>query len=248
MGYGRMGREVEKILIQRGHTVVSRIDPAGGGDECYPQESSLKEAEGVIEFALPEGMEKNTLLYARYGLKTVIGTTGWLNRKDAVLAPFRKAPERGAACLYGSNFSIGAHLFFRLCAQGARMINKVEDYDAALCEYHHNQKADAPSGTALSAARQVLTELDRKKEILAGNPEGAIRPEQLHVASVRAGHIPGIHTLTLDSPADTLEISHNARSRGGFALGAVKAAEWLYEGRKGIFEIEDFIKDLLGPL
>lgn len=241
MGYGRMGREVEQILNSRGHRIVARIDPGGSGDMTVPDEESLREADTAIEFALPEGIVANAELYSRYGLKAVVGTTGWEHRKKEVLGQFR---EGDAAYLYGSNFSIGAHLFFRLTAYAARMIDRVEDYDIMLTEYHHSLKKDAPSGTALTAAAGILENLERKKEILPGNPPGAIKPEQLHVASVRGGHIPGIHTVTMDSPADTLEITHNARSRSGFALGSVMAAEWLAD-RSGIFTVEEFIRDLL---
>ncbi len=242
MGYGRMGREVEKILLTRGHRIVSRVDPGGIGDELRPSEESLKAADAVIEFALPAEIEKNSQLYGRYGLKAVVGTTGWESKKEEVLKPFESSE---GSYLYGSNFSIGAHLFFRLTAAASRMINKVEEYDIMLCEYHHNKKIDAPSGTALTAAQLVLDNLDRKKEILPGNPPGAIKPEQLHVASVRGGSIPGIHTLTLDSPADTVEVSHNARNRSGFALGAVMAAEWLAGKDSGVYTVDDFISDLI---
>ncbi len=242
MGYGRMGREVERILLQRGHNLIARVDSAGMGDMHEPDEKTLKEADGVIEFALPDGIEKRAELYSRYGLKAVIATTGWETKKKEVLTPFN---GDSAAILYGSNFSVGAHLFFRLSSYAASLINKVEDYDVALIEYHHNKKIDAPSGTALTAAGKILENLDRKKEILPGNPPGAIKPEQLHVASVRAGNIPGIHTVTMDSQADTLEITHNARNRGGFALGSVLAVEWL-EQRSGIFSVDDFMQDFLG--
>ena len=241
MGYGRMGREVERILDQRGHSIVARVDSAGMGDMTEPDDETLQKADAVIEFALPDGIVKRAEQYSRFGLKAVIATTGWEKKKKEVLRPFK---DDSAAILYGSNFSIGAHLFFRLSAYAARLINKVEDYDVALVEYHHNKKIDSPSGTALTAAGKILENLDRKKEILPGNPPGAIKPEQLHVASVRAGHIPGIHTVTLDSQADTLEISHNARSRGGFALGSVLAAEWLLD-RSGIFSVDEFMQDFL---
>jgi len=242
MGYGRMGREVEKILLERGHRIVSRVDPGGIGDELRPSEESLKAADAVIEFALPLEIEKNAALYSQYGLKAVVGTTGWESKKEEVLKPFNNSE---GAYLYGSNFSIGAHLFFRLTASVSKMINKVKDYDVMLCEYHHNKKIDSPSGTALTAAQLVVDNLDRKKEILPGNPPGAIKPEQLHVASVRGGSIPGIHTLTLDSPADSIEISHSARNRSGLALGAVMATEWLMNKKSGVFTVDDFISDLL---
>jgi 4-hydroxy-tetrahydrodipicolinate reductase len=244
MGYGRMGREVEKILLERGHRIVSRVDPGGFGNELEPSEESLEAADAVIEFALPGGIEKSAALFSQYDLKVVVGTTGWADKKEAVLKPFKSGK---GAYLYGSNFSIGANLFFKLTIAASKMINKVDDYDVMLTEYHHNKKVDTPSGTALSAAHLVLDNLDRKTEILSGNPQGAIKDEQLHVASVRGGSIPGIHSLTLVSPADSLEISHTARNRSGFALGAVMAAEWLMKKESGIYTVDDFISDLLDP-
>lgn len=241
MGYGRMGREVEQILNQKGHSIVARVDPGGMGDMTTADEESLKKADAVIEFALPEGIVKRAELYSSYGLKAVIATTGWEKQRKDVLSPFK---EDSAAIMYGSNFSIGAHLFFRLSSYAASLINKVEDYDVALIEYHHNKKIDSPSGTALTAAGKILENLDRKKEILPGNPPGAIKAEQLHVASVRAGNIPGIHKVCMDSPADTIEVSHSARNRGGFALGSVLAAEWLLD-RSGIFSVDEFMQDFL---
>ena len=241
MGYGRMGREVEQILKQRNHTIVARVDPGGMGDMLTPDKKSLETADAVIEFALPDGMVERAGMYSRYGLKAVIATTGWEKQKKDVLSLFT---DDSAAILYGSNFSIGAHLFFRLSSYAASLINKVEDYDAALIEYHHDKKIDSPSGTALTAAGKILENLDRKKEILPGNPPGAIKPEQLHVASVRVGNIPGIHKMTMDSMADTIEVSHSARNRGGFALGSVLAAEWL-DNRSGIFSVDEFIQDFL---
>lgn len=240
MGYGRMGREVEKVLLERGHRIVSRVDPGGAGDCEAPDEAMLSRAEGVIEFALPEGIVERAALYARHGLKAVVATTGWEDRHRAVLAPFAD----GGALVYGSNFSVGAHLFFRLSAYAASLIDRVGEYDVALTEVHHDKKVDSPSGTALTAAEKILEKLERKTEILPGNPPGAIRPEQLHVASLRVGHVPGIHRVTLDSPADTLELSHSARSRGGFALGSVLAAEWLKE-RSGAYSVDECMQDFL---
>ena len=237
-----MGREAERILDQREHKVIARVDPGGAGDRTAADEESLNRADAVIEFALPQGIAERARLYSRHGLKAVIATTGWEKQRQEVLSLFSQGK---AALLYGSNFSVGAQLFFRLSSYAASLINKIEDYDIALIEYHHNKKIDSPSGTALTAAGKILENLDRKKEILPGNAPGAIKPEQLHVASVRAGHIPGIHRVTMDSTADTIEVSHSARNRGGFALGSVLAAEWLLD-RAGVFSVDEFMQDFLG--
>ena len=136
-------------------------------------------------------------------------------------------------------------MFFRLSAAAAKLINQTDEYDAALVEYHHNKKADYPSGTAITAAEGILASLDRKSHILKDLPEGAIPSDALQVASVRVGSVPGIHEMRMDSPADFLSIRHEARGRGGFALGAVRGLEWLVKKEKGWYEAERFIDELL---
>lgn len=246
VGYGRMGREIETVLKSRKHEVLRRIDVLGNGDSRILDAEALADADGIIEFALAEGIMDRIGVYARAGKPVVIGTTGW----DGVAAEARGFYGDGdsdmeGALLRGSNFSVGAHLFFRLSAAAARLINKTDEYDVALVEHHHNKKADYPSGTALTAAEGVLAGIDRKTRILKDLPDGPIPPEALQVASVRVGSVPGIHEMRMDSPADFLTLRHEARGRGGFALGAVRGMEWL-TGKKGWYEAEDFIDELLG--
>ena len=242
VGYGRMGREIETVLKSRSHEVLRRIDVLGNGDSRILDAETLADADGIIEFALAEGIMDRIGVYARAGKPVVIGTTGW----DGVAAEARGFyGDRDAALLRGSNFSVGAHLFFRLSAAAARLINKTDEYDVALVEHHHNKKADYPSGTALTAAEGVLAGIDRKTHILKDLPDGPIPPEALQVASVRVGSVPGIHEMRMDSQADFLTLRHEARGRGGFALGAVRGLEWL-TGKKGWYEAEDFIDELLG--
>lgn len=246
VGYGRMGREIETVLKSRKHEVLRRIDVLGNGDSRILDAEALADADGIIEFALAEGIMDRIGVYARAGKPVVIGTTGW----DGVAAEARRFYGDGdsdmeGALLRGSNFSVGAHLFFRLSAAAARLINKTDEYDVALVEHHHNKKADYPSGTALTAAEGVLAGIDRKTRILKDLPDGPIPPEALQVASVRVGSVPGIHEMRMDSPADFLTLRHEARGRGGFALGAVRGMEWL-TGKKGWYEAEDFIDELLG--
>jgi 4-hydroxy-tetrahydrodipicolinate reductase len=244
MGYGRMGHEIEAVLSRRGHTVTARIDEAPGlGDAAAPAEAHLKASDVAIEFSLPGAVKKNAAIYVKAGLAAVVGTTGWKNDEDEVRALVEAG---GTGFLRSSNFSIGAHIFFALAEEAARLINLFPDYDALLTEIHHNQKKDSPSGTALTAAERVLKNLERKKRIVTDRLDRQIEPDELHVASARVGTVPGIHTLLLDSPADSIEITHTARNRGGFALGAVLAAEWLI-GKKGFFGVEDFIADYVRP-
>jgi 4-hydroxy-tetrahydrodipicolinate reductase len=147
--------------------------------------------------------------------------------------------------VYGSNFSIGAHIFFRLVALASKLTDGFPEYDIMAYELHHKMKKDSPSGTALSTAKIVLDNSTKKDTIVTEKLDRAIAPNELHVASIRGGEVPGTHTVLFDSAADTIEITHRVRSRNGLALGAVIAAEWVI-GKKGFFTIEDFIKETLG--
>ena len=249
VGYGRMGVVLERIINNRKHEVVCRVDALGNGDTRVLAIETLKDAEGIIEFALPDGILERIRIYAESGLPVVIGTTGWDDSAGKARNIFENCMVSGngsvASLLRGNNFSLGAHLFFRMTAFAAGLINKAEEYDVSLLEHHHSKKADYPSGTAITAAEGVLASLDRKTHILRDLPDAPIPPEALQVASVRTGSIPGIHEMRMDSPADFLTIRHEARSRGGFALGAVRGLEWLSK-KKGWHEAEEFIDDLLG--
>ena len=233
-----MGKEIEQILLARGHQVAVRVDPTpGAGDVEALQTNILKGIDGVIEFSLPQAVLGNAKIYAQTGVRAVIGTTGWEAERDAIESLIRGAD---GTLLYGSNFAIGAHIMFALVARAAELIRPFEDYDIMVHEYHHKFKKDSPSGTALSIAKVITDHLPRKTTIQTESLDRAILPEELHVSSTRGGSIPGIHTVTLDSVADSIEITHNARSRQGLALGAVLAMEWL-QGKKGIYKVEDFV-------
>ncbi|MCL1818748.1 MAG: 4-hydroxy-tetrahydrodipicolinate reductase [Spirochaetaceae bacterium] len=244
VGYGRMGHEVEAALNRRGHSVVARIDAApGAGDACSASAEQLTEADVAIEFSLASAVRANAAVYAKAGLPAVVGTTGWKEDEPAVRD---LVAGSGIGFLRTSNFSIGAHIFFALVEEAARIAGQFEDYDVLLHEIHHNQKKDSPSGTALAAAARVLKALPRKKRIVTEKLDRQIAEDELHVSSSRVGAVPGLHTLLLDSAFDSIEVTHTARSRGGFAVGAVRAAEWLTgadnSGKKtGFFEVEDFI-------
>ena len=248
MGYGRMGREVEDVLGRRGHTVVARIDAAPGvGDARAASAEQLAAADVAIEFSLASAVRTNAALYTGAGLSAVVGTTGWKEDEGAVR---ELVAGSKTGLLRASNFSIGAHIFFALADEAARLVSQIADYDVLLHEIHHNKKKDSPSGTALTAAERVLKALPRKKRIVTEKLDRQIAEDELHVSSSRVGTVPGTHTLLLDSAFDSIEVTHTARSRGGFALGAVLAAEWLVgakgptaggEKKKGFFEVEDFI-------
>jgi 4-hydroxy-tetrahydrodipicolinate reductase len=243
VGYGSMGREVERTLAERGHAVAARVDSAAGrADAPELTKEIAAKADIAIEFSVADAVAANARRYAALGLSAVVGTTGWQAKLGEVAAVVAGSP---IGYLHGSNFSIGAHLFFALVARAARLVDPLPEYDILSWEVHHRRKKDSPSGTALSMAKLVTSVSSRKKRIVTERLDRPIAADELHVASVRGGEVPGIHTVLLDSLFDTVEITHSARSRGGFALGAVRAAEWL-AGRHGMFTVDDFIADLLG--
>ncbi len=243
VGYGGMGHEVERVLAERGHSVAARVDAAAGRGDTHALTPKIAEkADIVIEFSTADAVVENARLYTALGLSAVVGTTGWQAKLEEVA---RLVAGSSIGYLHGSNFSIGAHLFLALVGRAASLIDPLPEYDMLSWEVHHRRKKDSPSGTALAMAKVITAASTRKKRIVTERLDRPIAADELHVASVRGGEVPGIHTLLLDSMFDTVEITHSARSRGGFALGAVRAAEWL-AGRKGMFTVDDFIGDLLG--
>lgn len=249
VGYGQMGHEIETVLRARGHTVAAIVDPvasgatapsAGEAARAISADGAAGEPIAAIDFALPDSVLENAQVYARAGWAAVIGTTGWESQREEVLAPFRDA---GTGLVYGSNFSVGANMFVRITRYAARLASRTGEYDSALVELHHRRKKDSPSGTAITLAEVMRQELRDKKEIQVETVHRQILPEELHVISGRVGSVPGTHSVILDSAADTVELTHRARSRQGFAVGAVQAAEWIVE-RKGIYPVEAFFDDL----
>ena len=241
VGYGNMGREIEKILIERGHSIAGRVDPvAPDADAKRVTSEVLQSTETAIEFSLAEAVYDNARVYAEHAVKAVVGTTGWHDRLEEVTALFN---QKGTY-IHGTNFSIGAHIFFDLVEKASAAVSALPQYDLMMYEIHHSRKKDSPSGTALTTAERIIKAHAGKDRIVTDRLDRRLEDNELHVASVRGGSIPGIHTVLMDSPADTIEIRHTARNRTGFALGAVLAAEWI-QHRTGFFTIEDFISDIL---
>lgn len=244
VGYGSMGREVEKVLIQRNHTVSARVDTMPGcGDAAALTPDLLSACDGVIEFSLPAAVAGNIRAYAEAKKPAVIGTTGWDAERESLKG---LVLAKGGTLLWGYNFSVGAHIFLALVRQAARIIDGIPDYDIFGYEIHHNRKKDSPSGTALTMAKEILAGTQRKTVLATDRLDRQIKPEELHIASLRGGSVPGIHTVMLDSAADTVEITHSARNRSGLALGAVMAAEWL-TGKTGFYHVDDFIQSIMSP-
>jgi 4-hydroxy-tetrahydrodipicolinate reductase len=242
VGYGKMGRAVEAAARDRKVEVVSRIDPfEPDADFKRIDAESLGDAEVAVEFSNPDSAVDNVRAIAAAGRNIVLGTTGWYSRLEEVKGIVR---ETGIGLVRSTNFSIGVNLFFRIVERAAELMDEFDEYDVAALELHHRQKADSPSGTAKSIESILLSKMGRKSKAVHSAFERKPEPDELHVASVRVGTVPGTHTVYFDSLADTIELSHAARSREGFALGAVRAAAWI-SGKTGMFTFDDYFDELL---
>lgn len=236
IGYGKMGKEVERLALEKGHTIVARLTSQS---PSVAVEAS-KDIDIVIHFAAPHSVVQHVEEWARRKKHLVIGTTGWQNDIPTVR---RLVEQHRVGLIYASNFSIGVNLFSAIVRHAGIAFNRFPDYDLFVHEEHHKDKTDHPSGTALSLAKLLVQVVERKKEILSNPPEGKIKPEQLHVSSVRAGAIVGTHRVVFDSAADQIALVHQAKNRAGFALGALLAAEWI-RGKEGMFTMDDLAQDL----
>ena len=243
IGYGKMGREIERIALQRGIKVVSIIDrEAKEANFREITAESVRNADVCIDFTHPDSAIKNIEKLSKLKKNIVVGTTGWYGNMGRARAIVKKA---GNGLIWSGNFSIGVNLFFRMVEDAARIIDNVEDYDIFIHEFHHSQKADSPSGTALMLGKLITDNVSRKKKIVTEELKRRIRPDELHISSTRGGSIPGTHIVGLDSAADTIELKHTARNRQGFALGAVMAAQWISK-KKGFYGIDDMMESVIG--
>ncbi len=232
IGYGKMGKTIERIAIERGHEIVSIIDVNNLDDFDSP---AFKSADVAIEFTVPQVALSNYRRAFASGVAVVSGTTGWTDE----LPTFRKEIEDGGHTLFwSSNFSIGVNIFMAVNKHLAKIMNQFPTYNVEMTEVHHTQKLDAPSGTAITLAEGLLDNLHRKS---AWVKETETNPNELAIKSIREGQVPGIHTITYESDVDTITITHDAKSREGFALGSVVAAEFT-AGKKGLLGMEDLMK------
>ncbi len=227
-----MGREIEKILLERGHEIVLRID-AENASELTPER--LAAADVALEFTMPETAYANIRACILARTPVVSGTTGWTARLGELEKLCR---ERRSALFYASNFSLGVNLLFRLNRQLAAMIDRVSGYDVHIEEVHHIQKKDAPSGTAITLAEGIIGELGAKNGWV--NDEHA-PADRIAIRSVREGTVPGTHTVTYESEDDILELRHTIKNRRTLAMGAVVAAEFLC-GKEGVYTMDDLLK------
>ena len=232
IGYGKMGHEIEKILLQRGHTVGLIIDQNNAEDLCAER---LADIDVAIEFTMPQTAYNNIRTCIEAGVAIVSGTTGWTERLPELQELCR---ERGGSMIYSSNYSLGVNIAFRINRRLAELMNVCDNYDVRIEEIHHTQKKDAPSGTAISLANDILTRVERKDNWVN---EPTNDEKALEIVSLREGTVPGTHTVTYESADDKIEIKHTLFSRRALALGAVVAAEFIAP-RTGVFTIDDLFE------
>ena len=231
IGYGKMGKEMEKLLLLRGHEVPVKIDV---DNQQLFNEESMRGVDVALEFTTPHTAFDNVMKCLEWGVPVVCGSTGWLDRIDEVRELCRKV---NGTFFYASNYSIGVNIFFRVNDYLARIMDGQPDYDVSMREIHHTQKKDAPSGTAVTLAEQILGNVERKSSWV--NHE-TLDENTLGIVSVREDAVPGTHEVRYESAADTIEIIHTAKSRAGFVLGAVMAAEYAAT-HKGILSMDDLL-------
>jgi 4-hydroxy-tetrahydrodipicolinate reductase len=227
LGYGKMGKLVEAIALREGWDVGPKLDIADNAGGSGMTTASMAGVDVAVEFSQPEAVLSNVEAAARLGINLVIGTTGWAEKKSKIE---QIVQQSGIGLIHGANFSLGMNLFFEIVSHSAKMVGMIPHYDAYLSEEHHRAKKDAPSGTALNL-------LDIMRPHLS-NPN-------LNIASIRAGFIPGTHTIGFDSEADTIILEHRARSRQGFAEGSVLAARWI-AGKKGFYDFRQVFREIVG--
>jgi 4-hydroxy-tetrahydrodipicolinate reductase len=229
LGYGKMGKIIERLAIARGHQIAARIDVDN------PDDFTSAEGDVAIEFSHPDAAFENVKKCIERRLPVVCGTTGWLSRKPELDALCKK---NNGAFFYASNYSLGVNVFFKLNEYVAKMMNNFSQYDISIDEVHHSEKKDAPSGTAITLAEGIIGNVNRKKKWV-NQKTGKL--EDIFVESFRIDQVPGTHVVKYESAIDDIEIKHIAHSREGFATGAVLVAEWIKD-KKGVLSMEDFLK------
>lgn len=231
IGYGKMGKAIEEIAIQRGHTIVLKIDV--DNIDQFTKEN-LEKADVAIEFTGPHSAYENVKKLVQFGASTVCGSTGWLDKLEEIKNDCQK---NDGGFIYASNFSVGVNIFFEINKRLAGLMKAHDDYEVQLTEIHHTAKKDAPSGTAITLAEQVLENIPRKKNWVNHISDN---PEELEVLSERIDPAAGTHKVKYSSAVDDIEIIHTAHTRKGFALGAVLAAEFL-KRKKGIYGMKEVL-------
>ncbi|UEG48639.1 4-hydroxy-tetrahydrodipicolinate reductase [Ferruginibacter lapsinanis] len=231
IGYGKMGKAIEEIALQRGHTIALKIDIDTAAEFT---KTNLNKCDVAIEFTGPHSAVQNILTCIDAGTPVVSGSTGWLDKWNEVK---KECETKSGSFLYASNYSVGVNIFFELNKKLAALMSQHAEYDVSMTEIHHTQKKDAPSGTAITLAEQILENIDRKTKWVN---EPSSKKDDLNIISERIDPAPGTHIIKYSSPIDDIEIIHTAHNRTGFATGAVLAAEFLIN-KKGIYSMKDVL-------
>lgn len=231
LGYGKMGHMVEKVLVERGHEVVTIID---NEENWKSNAEAFARAEVAIDFSEPKAALPNMVRAFDMHVPMVVGTTGWLDRLEEVR---KRCMDANGKLVYSANFSIGVNIFFKINKMLAQLMNSQDRYRVSMEETHHIHKKDAPSGTAIHLAQDIIHEVDALKEwqLTPCDNTRVVLP----ITAIREGEVPGTHKIVWSSPEDTIEITHTAHGREGFALGAVLAAEWLVLQPSGVYPFEN---------
>lgn len=239
LGYGKMGKMIEQVALERKHEIVLKIDHQNLQELTL---ENLQKADVAIEFSTPHTVLANISLCFEAGVPIVVGATGWYENLQEVK---NECLQQNASLIYASNFSVGVNIFFYINKMLAKVMSRFPDYEVQVEEIHHTQKLDAPSGTAITIAQGIIENIPIKEawtNVVSGqvndNSPIVITPNQLLIESHRIENVPGTHTVVYDSEVDSIEFKHTAHNRSGFALGAVLAAEWII-GRKGFFTAAD---------
>jgi len=238
LGFGKMGKRIAEIAISRGHEISVIIDPHSEGATARVFDNT-SDADVFIDFSAPDSVLEHIETAIEFRKNIIVGTTGWTEHLPEIQ---KKVEQSKIGFLWSSNFSPAVQMFFLLAQKAAQVAEHFPECDIAGWEAHHRHKLDAPSGTALTLGEILLSEISRKKNLLLNRPTEKINPEDLHLATIRVGEIPGTHAVLFDFPDETIEIKSTSRSRGGFALGAVMAAEFL-QGKSGFYDFRDVFSE-----
>lgn len=245
IGFGKMGKKIYQIASEKGYSITSIIDPLST-DSLVTDKTitiqSLKGCDVVIDFSHPSCIIENIKFYISNSIPAVIGTTGWYDNIE-MLKEYA-SNYSNSSIIYSGNFSIGVSLYREVVKLASSLFGKTGSYDVFANEIHHREKADSPSGTAALISDIIVDNFEGKDKVVTQRLDRKIEANEIHVSSTRGGWIPGTHSVVFDSPFDSIELTHRARTRDGFAIGAVLAASWLID-KKGFFTLDDFVETLI---
>ncbi len=234
LGYGKMGKEIEQLALDTGHKITVIIDNENDWEQ---KESDLNKVDVAIDFSMPKTATSNIYKCFNANIPIVVGTTGWYDDFDTIS---NRCKAENQSLFYATNFSLGVNIFSAINKKLAEIMNRFPDYDISISETHHTQKLDAPSGTAISLAESILSQIDRKTDWELEKEDKKLSANILSIKANRIENIPGTHKITYQSSVDKIKISHEAKSRKGFAKGALLAAEWVFD-KKGVFNMNDML-------